>query len=231
MTLTRAWILGALCCALMASKVGAAPGQAGGQPVDPAAFEKARRAMTLPLQVHFDPHLAGVPACHWRELDAKSKQKLLAAAESDPPFVLVVADFERLHINMLPTTERCDPAWQTHARASMTAMKIGLIEGVSVARLGQRGVTRDQLEKVWREDSMLRETLAALFQKVSEGAMSDDDQATLRPVLEAAWVRLGRPSSHMLVGGSPQMAAYSYWMARGWETVVIEPLTVARPKG
>jgi hypothetical protein len=162
----------------------------------------------------------------WRELDAGTRRTLIEQSASLPPFAVVI--FARRD-NKLPTFEaakRCDPHYDHHFKAHFLAEEVGIIQGLSLARLEPLGIGRTQLEEVWRNDASLREGLIELMRRAygDEADLTAAGPETLA-LLQAAWVRLGRLATKPLTGGAPELAAGSYWMARAWETLAIEPMT------
>jgi len=187
-----------------------------------------RRAIPpRPPQVTYDPRLADVGACQWRELGEATQQSLVSLSDQAPPFTVVMAMQFNGKLPSFEQTKVCDPGFWTHTGASYVARLAGVIQGLSLARLEPSHVSKAQLEAVWRSNATLRETTTTLYkgaglQEAEASAMG----ATLRPMFQKAWAELGQSPSPALTAASPEMAASSYWMARAWETVIVEPLTV-----
>jgi hypothetical protein len=180
-----------------------------------------------PPQVTYDPHLADVGSCQWRELDAATKRLLFAASEKAPPFVVVMAAQQRLVLPSYISTKQCDPGFWSHTDASYVARLTGVMEGLSLERLEQFHIHKARVEAVWQADATLRTAVTSLFKGASlDPPMTPRTGEALRPVFQQAWLEMGqKPSQSVVDGGAAEAAAWSYWLARGWETVVVEPMS------
>jgi hypothetical protein len=187
-----------------------------------------------PPQVSYDPSLAQTPECLWRHLDMDKRNNLLARAEYIPPFPLVIfAKQGRLKgmgpsgfIVSVDVVKQCDPNFMTHTDASYVAAVVGLTEGLSLTRLENLGVSQAKLDAVWRDDPDLRNVFTRAFTTLAAAKSLAGAPNEVWPVIRKGWSELGQRPSGPVVGGMPELAASSYWMARGWEAVVIDPMTV-----
>lgn len=198
-------------------------------PARPSYLEIPMPALPPP-QDTYAPDLASVPDCVWRELDSASRARVRTAAEHAPvmgPLRNWGMDAQAQGIDLVTPAHRCDPRWRFHYVANFNAWRIGVTEGLALERLASAQIRREALDAIWREDEALRRIIVSYFADVDAHAFAAAraKNAAMRPLLQAAWIKLGQKVEEHPAPESAQLAAWSYWIARGWEAHALDPLT------
>jgi hypothetical protein len=213
-------------------QVGAIRNEAVG-PVQPLRLAIPSPDAPVP-QDSFAPELADVPGCVWRELEPASRTRIRAVAKGASamgPLKNWGMETQAQGIDLVTPAHRCDPRWRFHYLANFMAWRIGVTEGLSLERLDAAHFQREAVEAVWREDTALQRNIVGYFADLDahDVAAARLKSAAMKPLLQAAWARLGGKVEAEPGPESAQMAARSYWIARGWETEALGPLTKPRP--
>jgi hypothetical protein len=218
-----------MCVVLPCGQAIAAPVEEPAAPAVQGLLQEMGRAPLQPAQIAYDPRLVEVGSCIWRKLDDETKNKLIAASKSSPPFTVVIAAGRNDAFSDFRVVKLCDPRVWRHLAANYVEIRVGVTKELSLARLASNDVTRLQLETIWREDAALRSGIISFW---GSAARQDQEALSAPPLtlvtdLKEAWCLLGQKASEPLTPASPEAAAWSYWMALGWEAAVVEP-TFAR---
>ena len=220
---------------ILAVLMAAANGPVGPVTPVPAAPLSDRRQAPPPMT--YDPHITEVGSCVWRNLRTEDKEKLLAAAETRSPFTLVATSIGLMSLDTYDPMRRCDPNFYRHPTASTVAMRAGLAEGIAETRLSKWKIDRKKLDAIWISDRSLREGMTSAFRDAQKAQLARNTGPKVHEIGDAmaerftslgkeALPRLGLRPSRPWEPGAPEFSAMSYWMARGWEVAIVEPLRI-----